>query len=91
MTNIKPCTPYVDAVMRAVYDLMNSGPNWDGRIGDVERAVWVALDAAVAAERERCAQLCDEVSESRDMRYINSAVQCAAAIRGEPPSAAGET
>jgi hypothetical protein len=36
----------------------------------------------LAAERERCAKLCDEVSETRDMRYINSAVQCAARIRG---------
>jgi hypothetical protein len=66
MTDIKPRTQYVDAVIRAVYDLMNSGPNWDGRIGDVERAVWAALDAAVAAERERCAALCEGVREVAD-------------------------
>ena len=45
-------------------------------------AIDTGIGARVTAERERCAKLCDEVSETRDMRYINSAVQCAARIRG---------
>jgi hypothetical protein len=44
---------HVDSVMAAVWALVRSGPNFDGRIGDVERAIWAALDAERAAECER--------------------------------------
>ena len=40
-------------VMSAVWSLVRSGPNYDGRHHDVEAAILAALDAAVAAERER--------------------------------------
>jgi hypothetical protein len=41
----RPRAQHVDAVMRAVYSMLRSAPNFDGSIGDVERAVWAALDA----------------------------------------------
>jgi len=54
---------HVDSVMRAVWALVRSSSSVDakfeGRAADVERAIWAALDAERAAERERCAQLCE--------------------------------
>lgn len=47
-------SPDVDRVMALVWDLVRSGPNFDGRANDVERAVVAAFDSVVAAERERC-------------------------------------
>lgn len=43
----------VAAVMALVWALVRSGPNFDGRQCDVQRAVAAAIDNAVAAERER--------------------------------------
>lgn len=50
---VRPDVERVDAVMRALYAMLRSAPNFDGRIGDVERAVWAAVEGARDAERER--------------------------------------
>ena len=42
----------VDTVMRLVWDLVRSGPNYDGRDVEVERAIAAAIDNAVAALRK---------------------------------------
>jgi hypothetical protein len=44
------------------------------------------LDAAVAAERERCAAICEAMADSpKEWAYERAmAVRCAKAIRGEP-------
>jgi hypothetical protein len=39
--------------MRAVYAMLRSAPNFDGRIGEVEHAIWAALDA----ERDAASKL----------------------------------
>lgn len=39
--------------MRAVWDLVRSGPNYDGRQQNVEAAIAAAIDRAVAADGER--------------------------------------
>lgn len=43
---------------------MRSGPNFDGRQFDVQRAVAAALDNAVAAERERLRALVEAVRDA---------------------------
>ena len=50
---VRPDVEHVDAVMRAVYAMLRSAPNFDGRIGDVERAVWAAVEGARGAESQR--------------------------------------
>lgn len=50
---VRPDVEHVDAVMRAVYAMLRSAPNFDGRIGDVERAVWAAIEGARVAESQR--------------------------------------
>lgn len=45
--------PDVAHVMGAVWALVRSGPNFDGRDRDVEAAIAAAIDRAVAAERDR--------------------------------------
>lgn len=56
----RPVRPDVARAMDAVWDLVRSGPNYDGRHRNVEAAIAAAIDRAVAAERERCAQICEE-------------------------------
>jgi hypothetical protein len=58
---------HVDAVMRAVSAMLRSAPNFDGRIGEVEAAVWAAIDKAVAAERERLRLLVESVRDANAM------------------------
>jgi hypothetical protein len=67
--------------LRSVPSLPNNGDppmNWEPLYDQA------TLDAAVAAERERCAVLCDQLDAmSRDpMVCSGSAEECAAAIRG---------
>lgn len=69
----------VAAVMTLVWSLVRSGPNFDGRQFDVQRAVTAALDNAVAAERERCAKLCEAQLDEPTSREWNMAVKCCAA------------
>ena len=54
---VRPDVEHVDAVMRAVYAMLRSAPNFDGRIGDIETALWAALGAVRAAERGRLFRL----------------------------------
>ena len=49
--------PHLDAVMASVWALVRSGPNFDGRAADVERALWEAFDSIRAEERARCARI----------------------------------
>ena len=44
---------------------------------DCDQEVLKLVNAAIAAEREACAKVCDGI----DRRYINQADKCAAAIR----------
>lgn len=53
----------------------NDGPK------SLEARVRALVDAAVAAERERCAKLCDEFARV-DLTGYGIAEDCAAAIRG---------
>ncbi len=53
--------PHLDAVMASVWALVRSGPNFDGRAADVERALWEAFDSIRAEERARCASICDGI------------------------------
>ena len=53
---VRPVVAHVDAVMRAVYAMLRSAPNFDGRIGEIEAAVWAALGSVQAEERERIAE-----------------------------------
>ncbi|MEY4636529.1 MAG: hypothetical protein RJA55_2327 [Acidobacteriota bacterium] len=62
---------HVDAVMRAVSAMLRSGPNFDGRIGEVEAAVWAAIDGAMAAERAKYAPLMQAVEWLLDDGHMN--------------------
>lgn len=53
----RPVRPDVERVMRAVWDLVRSGPNYDGRQHNVEAAIAAAIDRAVAADRHRISAL----------------------------------
>ena len=50
---LEPERADVAAVMAMVWSLVRSGPNFDGRQVDVQRAVTAAIDNAAAAERQR--------------------------------------
>lgn len=60
----------------------------------LEQHVDAALDAAVRAERERCAKLCDDLAAEFERQCWQEAEDacndCAAAIRHRPSSAAEE-
>lgn len=72
---VRPDVERVDAVMRAVYAMLRSAPNFDGRIGDVERAIWAAVEGARQFERERMRELVHAV------RDANSDAQCDGTFR----------
>jgi len=53
--------------------------------GRLERFRKLAYEAGVRAEREACAQLCEELRPSKrefDKRYYDACTDCAAIIRG---------
>ena len=81
----------VASVMSAVWELVRSGPNFDGRQDDVKRAIESAIEAAVLAEREACARECDKLDEAWSYAPM-FASRCAAAIRSrtdpQPPERA---
>lgn len=60
----------------------------------VKRPIDAAIDAAVRAERERCAKLCDDLAAEFERQCWQEAEDacndCAAAIRHRPSSAAEE-
>lgn len=60
----RPVRPRADIarVMAAVWDLVRSGPNFDGRQRDVEIVVAAEIDRAVAAERARVADMCGDMA-----------------------------
>jgi hypothetical protein len=57
---------YVDAVMRAVYAMLRSAPNFDGSIGDVERAVWEALNADSDAANKLAESRLEQMNADRE-------------------------
>ena len=67
----------VERIMEQVWRLVRSGPNFDGRCRDVEDSIKAELDAAIAAERERCARL----AESFEGSIFNMSAVIAQAIR----------
>ena len=86
---VRPDVERVDAVMRALYAMLRSAPNFDGRIGDVERAVWAAVEGARDAERERIKSALmrkHEDSKDRHNLYACLAVEWFGPnARGKPP------
>lgn len=61
------------------------GYSWDGDYATASvDSMWRAWQAAAAAERERCAKICDEIATDRDdLADYATAVRCATAIRGD--------
>lgn len=57
---------HVDAVMRAVYAMLRSAPNFDGRIADIEAALWAAVTAVRLDEQQRAEALRTALTELRD-------------------------
>jgi hypothetical protein len=52
--------------MRAVYDMLRSAPNFDGRIADIEAALWAAVAAVRLDEQQRADALRTALTELRD-------------------------
>lgn len=86
----------IDAAMEAVWALVRSGPNFDGRDKDVR----AAIEAVAKAERERCDEIvgeeqlypsdsdCHEVNTRlhRIMDKINGGGRCPTSGSGIPES-----
>lgn len=68
----------IDAAMEAVWALVRSGPNFDGRDKDVR----AAIEAVAKAERERCAKLCEEWADYAP-RYTVDLRNMATRLRSE--------
>lgn len=82
--------PEPDGVMGAVWALVRSAPNFDGRDRDVVAAARAYAtryaDAVRAEERERAAQICttampQPVTNWCDAQIVEALRQCAEAIR----------
>lgn len=66
----RPVRPDVERVMRAVWDLVRSGPNYDGRQHNVEAAIAAAIDRAVAADGEKMRSALERIGAWADAYQV---------------------